>query len=261
VEDVVTNGISYFYAVSAINQAGVDSELSNEVSALAFAPAALTSPTANQTKVPVLPQFSWTQVASATIYQVQVSKDSTFTQVTELDSSGNIQALTMPTPLSQNQTYFIRVRNGDAKGLSNWTSPRKFQTLITPVELTSVVAANKKNRLTWATQNPERLDSILIYRARGNEAFTLLTTLKASNATYLDSALLLDSTYQYKILARNFQGVESEFSNMLTGTPFNTLPRSATLEARSFPNAGEFNTVRVVYSANGSTDQEFAWHQ
>jgi outer membrane protein assembly factor BamB len=26
--------------------------------------------------------------------------------------------------------------------------------------------------------------------------------------------------------------------------------------ARSFPNAGEFNTVRVVYSANGSTDQD-----
>ena len=255
-EDAVTNGISYFYALSAINQAGVDSELSNVVSALSFAPTTLTSPTANQTKVPLQPQFTWTQVASATIYQVQVSKDSTFTQVTELDRSGNIQTIAMPTPLSQNQTYFIRVRNGDTKGFSNWTTPRKFQTLLTPAQLVSVVAANKKNRLTWATQNPERLDSILIYRARGNEAFTLLTTLKASNATYLDSALLLDSTYQYKILARNSQGVQSEFSNMLTGTPFNTLPRSATLEARSFPNAGEFNTVRVVYSANGSTDQD-----
>uniref|UniRef100_UPI0040488DDC outer membrane protein assembly factor BamB family protein n=1 Tax=Algoriphagus sp. TaxID=1872435 RepID=UPI0040488DDC len=255
-EDVVQNGITYFYAVSAINQADVDSELSNVVSALAFAPATLIAPTANQTKVPLLPQFSWTQVASATIYQVQVSKDSTFTQVTELDSSGNFQALTMPTALSQNQTYFIRVRNGDAKGLSNWTSPSKFQTLITPPQLISVVAGNKKNRLTWSAQNPERLDSIQIHRAIGTEAFTLLTTLQASNTTYLDSALALNTTFQYKIKGRNAEGVESEFSNADSGTPFNTLPKSAPLEARSFPNAGEFNTVRVVYSANGSTDQD-----
>ena len=255
-EDVVQNGITYFYAVSAINQTDIESDRSAVVSALAFAPATLTAPTANQTKVPVLPQFSWTQVASATIYQVQVSKDSTFAQAPELNIQGNFQNHSPSTALNQNQTYFIRLRNGDAKGFSNWTSPVKFQTLITPPQLISVVAGNKKNRLTWTAQNPERLDSVKIYRAKGTESFALLTTLRATSTTYLDSALALNTTFQYKIKGSNAQGVESEFSNTQSGTPFNSLPRSASLEARSFPNAGEFNTVRVVYSANGSTDQD-----
>lgn len=255
-EDVVQNGTTYFYAVSAVNQTDVESERSAVVSALAFAPATLTAPTANQTKLPLLPQFTWTQVASATIYQIQVSKDSTFTQAPELDTQGNFQNHTPTTSLSQNQTYFVRLRNGDAKGWSNWTSPSRFQTLITPPQLISVVAGNKKNRLTWSNQNPERLDSVQIYRARGTEDFVLLTTLKASNTSYLDSALALNTAFQYKIKGRNAQGVASEFSNTQSGTPFNTLPRTAPLETRSFPNAGEFNTVRVVYSANGSTDTD-----
>ena len=111
---------------------------------------------------------------------------------------GKIKPNLLEKGLNQNQTYFIRLRNGDTKGFSNWTTPRKFQTLLTPAQLVSVVAANKKNRLTWATQHPERLDSILIYRAQGNEAFALLTTLRATSTTYLDSALALNTTFQYK---------------------------------------------------------------
>lgn len=256
VEETVSTGIQYFYSVIAVNQTAVESEPSNVVQAVSFTPTTLLTPTADQVKLGLLPQVTWNAVTFATKYQLQVSRDATFAQVTELDNTGNFQSLTLTNPLSQNQTYYIRIRNGDAKGWSNWTTIRKFQTLITPPQLTTVVAGNKKNSLSWSTPNPERLDSMYIYRSKGTEEFVLLTKLKATSSTFVDANLTLNTPYAYKILSINPQGVQSEFSNTQSGTPFNSLPRSASLEARSFPNAGEFNTVRVVYSANGSTDQD-----
>jgi hypothetical protein len=256
VEETVSTGIQYFYSIIAVNQTAVESEPSNVVQAVSFAPTTLLTPTADQTKVGLLPQVSWTAVEFATKYQLQVSLDATFAQVTELDSTGNFQNLTLTKPLSQNQTYHIRIRNGDAKGWSNWTTVRKFQTLITPPQLTTVVAGNKKNNLSWSALNLERLDSIHIYRSKGTDPMALLTKVKATATTYVDSTLTLNTLYTYKILSTNPQGVQSEFSNSISATPFNTLPKSIPLVARSFPNAGEFNTVRVVYSANGSTDQD-----
>jgi hypothetical protein len=256
VEETVSTGIQYFYSIIAVNQTAVESEPSNVVQAVSFAPTTLLTPTADQTKVGLLPQVSWTAVEFAIKYQLQVSLDATFAQVTELDNTGNFQSLTLTNPLSQNQTYHIRIRNGDAKGWSNWTTVRKFQTLITPPQLTTVLAGNKKNSLSWSAANLERLDSIHIYRSKGTDPVALLTKLKATATTYVDSTLTLNTLYTYKILSANPQGVQSEFSNSISATPFNTLPKSIPLVARSFPNAGEFNTVRVVYSANGSTDQD-----
>jgi hypothetical protein len=256
VEETVSTGIQYFYSIIAVNQIAVESEPSNVVQAVSFAPTTLLTPTADQTKVGLLPQVSWTAVEFATKYQLQVSLDATFAQVTELDNTGNSQSMTLTNPLSQNQTYYIRMRNGDAKGWSNWTTVRKFQTLITPPQLTTAVAGNKKNSLSWSAANLERLDSIYLYRSKGTDPMALLTKVKATAKTYVDSTLTLNTLYTYKILSTNPQGVQSEFSNSISATPFNTLPKSAPLTARSFPNAGEFNTVRVVYSANGSTDQD-----
>jgi hypothetical protein len=256
VEETVSTGIQYFYSVIAVNQTAVESEPSNIVEAVSFAPTTLLTPTTDQTKVGLLPQVSWTAVEFATKYQLQVSLDATFAQVTELDSTGNFQSLTLAKQLSQNQAYHIRMRNGDAKGWSNWTTVRKFQTLITPPQLTTVVAGNKKNILSWSAPNPERLDSIYIYRSKGTDPLALLTKLKATVTTYVDSTLTLNTLYTYKILSASPQGVQSEFSNSISATPFNTLPKSAPLAARSFPDAGEFNTVRVVYSASGSTDPD-----
>jgi hypothetical protein len=256
VEETVSTGIQYFYSVIAVNQTAVESEPSNVVQAVSFAPTTLLTPTADQVKLGLLPQVTWNAVTFATKYQLQVSRDATFAQVTELDSTGNFQSLTLTKQLSQNQTYHIRMRNGDAKGWSNWTTVRKFQTLITPPQLSTVVAGNKKNSLSWSAPNPERLDSIYIYRSKGTDPLALLTKLKATATTFVDSTLTLNTPYSYKILSTNPQGVQSEFSNSISGTPFNTLPKSAPLTARSFPNAGEFNTVRVVYSASGSTDPD-----
>ena len=256
VEETVSTGIQYFYSIIAVNQTAVESEPSNVAQAVSFAPTTLLTPTADQTKVGLLPQITWSAVEFATKYQLQVSLDATFAQVTELDSTGNFQSLTITKQLSQNQTYHIRVRNGDAKGWSNWTTVRKFQTLITPPQLTTVLAGNKKNLLSWTVPNPDRLDSIYIYRSKGTEPIALLTKVKATTSAFEDVNLTLNTAYTYKILSTNPQGVQSEFSNNISATPFNTLPKSAPLVARSFPNAGEFNTVRVVYSANGSTDQD-----
>ena len=256
VEETVSTGIQYFYSIIAVNQTAVESEPSNVVQAVSFAPTTLLTPTADQTKVGLLPQVTWSAVEFATKYQLQVSLDATFAQVTELDSTGNFQSLTLTKQLSQNQTYHIRMRNGDAKGWSNWTTVRKFQTLITPPQLTTVLAGNKKNSLSWTLPNPDRLDSIYIYRSKGTEPIALLTKVKATTSAFEDVNLTLNTAYTYKILSTNPQGVQSEFSNSISATPFNTLPKSAALVARSFPNAGEFNTVRVVYSASGSSDQD-----
>jgi outer membrane protein assembly factor BamB len=83
----------------------------------------------------------------------------------------------------------------------------------------------------------------------------LLDSISGSLSTYIDKTnLQLNIKYYYRIIAGNQQNIESDYSNILTATPINTLPKAIKLVNKTVQNSGEYNFVKLSYSGSGSYD-------
>jgi DNA gyrase/topoisomerase IV subunit B len=60
--------------------------------------------------------------------------------------------------------------------------------------------------------------------------------------------------YFYSIQLFNSQGIKSAYATSKNAIPFNTKPKTASLENKVFNNVGEYNFVRSTYSSLGSKD-------
>ena len=112
---------------------GVSGSLNNSKSITIQVPAALggtpnlTSPIDNSSEVDVKPLFTWSAVANASSYDLQVSGNSNFNTF-EIDinvSSNNFQVII---PLNGLTTHYWRVRAKNACGQSEWSPVRTFET-------------------------------------------------------------------------------------------------------------------------------------
>ena len=120
-----------------------------------------------------------------------------------------------------------------------------------------MLPANKIDTLNWNKVPNGVIKNYKIYRDTIPQASILIDSISGLNTTYINkTGLSLNVKYFYRIKAVNNNGIESEFSNELSATPFNTLPRTITLANKTFNNVGEFNFVRSNYSALGSIDPD-----
>jgi hypothetical protein len=87
----------------------------------------LTSPADHAVGQPVTVKLIWDSSRTATSYQIQVSRKSTFTD-TVIQKTGIVATNAMPVGLLQGTTYYWRVRATGAGGISQYSSSRTFTT-------------------------------------------------------------------------------------------------------------------------------------
>jgi len=99
-------------------------------SAIPTAPALLL-PADGAAGLPVAPSLTWSSVASAAGYHLQVAADSLFSSIVVLDSALTDTTTTVGT-LGYASTYHWRVRGQNSVGIGPYSVPRTFTTAIAP---------------------------------------------------------------------------------------------------------------------------------
>ena len=255
--DSVSNGIKYYYRITAVNMDNIESDFSNELFANSFDVTVLDSPSNHKVKEVLTPNFKWQAIQSANRYNIQITTDSTLAGINVLDTVIGVTSLFYSINLSDNTRFYWRVRVGDEKGYGNWTAKNTFQTFVLAPTLLKVSPSNKRDTLSWSVQSPKNIKYFKIYRDTIQNPLILIDSIESSFRSYIDTTNLKISTkYYYRIIAGNNENIESNYSNELFATPFNTLPRTISLANKTFSNVGEFNYVRSNYSALGSIDPD-----
>lgn len=128
-------GTRYFFAVTAYNQVGLESELSNEVSAVyeaASIPAApeLVSPSGVDLQT-VIPVFTWKPVANAASYAIWVDDvtargriQGTYTSAQLGCAAGGVCVLSPGTTVTGLGRWWVKAIN--AAGEGPWSAPMSF---------------------------------------------------------------------------------------------------------------------------------------
>jgi fibronectin type 3 domain-containing protein len=217
----LTNGITYFYVVSAVNSAG-ESANSSEVSAKPTAPAQAPAAPTGLFATPANAQVSlaWTASAGATSYNV---KRSTTTGGPYIKISSPTATNFTDTNLANGTTYFYVVSAVNAAG----ESANSAQASATPVAPTQPPATptgliatggNAQVSLSWTASS----GATSYHLKRGTTTGGPYTQVSAPTTTsFTDTGLTNGTTYFYVVSALNAVG-ESANSAEASATPANT---------------------------------------
>lgn len=249
----VTNGVAYYYKVSALNSVG-ESVSSNELSATPTAP--VSAPGA-----PTLNSATPGNTTVALAWSAPVNNGGsaiTGYRVYRGTSSGGESVLTtlasvtgwIDTGLTNGTTYFYKVSALNSAGesvASGELSATPSQPASAPgvPTLSAATPGNGTVGLAWsapASNGGATISGYRVYRGTSSGGEALLTTL--GNVTgWTDSGLANGTTYYYEVTALNSVG-ESTPSNELSAKP--VAPSAApTLNSATAGNA----TVALVWSA------------
>jgi hypothetical protein len=197
-------------------------------------PPILSSPPIDSAGLASNPTFSWGASPGAISYELQVSKDSTFSTVA-IDTSG-IRVLTKTVAgLSYQTKYYWRVRASDASGWGGWSSTWSFTTAVPPAvvfhaptfigstsaTLSGIVNPNGSPTTVWfkwGTDPKMQSYDTTSRQTIGSGTSVLLVTAMVS--------LKRNTTYYYQAVAQNLAGV-------VTGSTYSFPTASTTL--------GEYN--------------------
>ncbi|MFL6034592.1 MAG: fibronectin type III domain-containing protein, partial [Gaiellaceae bacterium] len=252
----LTNGVPYYYKVTAVNAVG-ESLLSNEVSAVpagAPGPPTLTAAAASSGSV----ALTWNAPSSnggAGITGYRVYRGTA--------SGGEILRATLgavtswsDTGLANGTTYYYRVTALNSVGessLSNELSAAPTAAAAVPgaPTLNSATAGNTTVALSWsapASNGGSAVTGYKVYRGTTSGGETLLTTVGVVSS-FTDTGLANGTTYYYKVSALNSVG-EGSLSNEQFATPAAsaTVPGAPTLTSAT---AGVGN-VALSWSAPAS---------
>jgi gliding motility-associated-like protein len=249
------NNTVLFYGLTSTGTGIQESGISNVIRTISFTPPGLVLPANQLTDADTTITFRWNAIPNAQQYKLQLSVDSTFqSNVSEFSTADTFYTRT---GLLGNTFYFWRVRTQDSVHFSKWSDSRRFLTFVLPPKMTRVAPANKQDTLSWTNPNGFNIAYFKIYRDTAAGASVLIDSVPGTQLQYLDTlGLQLNRRYYYRVKAVNTQGINSDYSNELSAVPFNKRPENTTLPNKEFPNVGEFNFVRCVYSAQGSFDPD-----
>lgn len=202
-DTTVTNGTTYYYAVTATN-AGGESAQSSEVAVRPIASFTITSAVpASSTSVDV----TWPAAAGAATYDVRygTSAGVYLTTVTGVTSPYTLTGLTA------NTTYYLAVRANNAvgAGTSLTTTEVSFKTATAaPTALVASSSASATTSLSWTAA--AGATNYRVYRGTTSGTYSQIAT-GVTGTTYTDTTVTDGTTYFYVV--RAFNGTESPNSN------------------------------------------------
>jgi parallel beta-helix repeat protein len=254
--NTVVNDIPYSYDVTITN-ATDESDKSDVIIASSFSVPVSVSPIADQLDIKTTQIYKWSKNATANRYLIQFDTVNSFNSAALIEKSLT-DTSTVIQDLIQNQYYFWRIKTGDANGFSNWSSVNRFQSYVKEATIDNVIAANKNDTLKFTIPSIKNISKIYILRDTVDNPVKIIDSISNVTSivyTYIDTLQLkLNQKYFYSLQLFNSQGIKSSYSTSKNATPFNTRPKTASLENKVFNNVGEYNFVRSTYSSLGSKD-------
>ena len=144
----LTNGTTYFFAVTAYDLTGNESDFSTELKATPVAVPdnpLLSYPPNDTTGVPIALSLSWEESERAENYRLQLSDDYLFETIL-LDTSYIITTGLQVGDLDHSRTYYWRVMAHNDEGNSSWSAIWSFATeSYTPLTYTLTLEVNPGN--------------------------------------------------------------------------------------------------------------------
>jgi fibronectin type 3 domain-containing protein len=211
-DTTVVGGLTYTYRVRAFNAAG-DSMYSNTATAVVAATAAPTTPTgltaivASASRV----NLAWTDTSSNEDgFNIERSVNgSAFTQVATVpaNSSGYDDAA-----VTTGNTYGYRIRAFNRGGTSAYsnTATASVTAPVAPSNLAATAATGPQVTLTWR-DNSNNETTFEIFRAiGGGNNFTRLATVGANVTGFVDTTVVANTNYRYRVRAVNGVGSSSD---------------------------------------------------
>ena len=259
----VTNGVTYYYKVSATNAIG-EGPKSNEASATPSAPA--TPPGAPQglsaTPGDTTVSLTWSPPASdggSPITNYKIYRGTASGGETLKATIGNVLTYT-DTTVTNGVTYYYQVSAVNSVGggpLSNEASATPISSATVPgapQDLTAT-AGDTTVSLAWSpptSNGGSPITNYLIYRGTTSEGETLVQTLPVVLA-YTDSGLTNGQPYFYEVTAKNGVG-QGPRSNEATATPAagQTVP-SAPRSLSAVPGDGLIGLTWLAPSSDGGS--------
>jgi fibronectin type 3 domain-containing protein len=121
----------------------------------------------------------------------------------------------------------------------------------TPV-FTNVVVSDSSIHLTWATSSSDDVKKQVLYRRKsGEEAWTPLASLAASQDSYLDHAVSQRTMYEYSLEAVDSSGLRSKPAVPVQGRAYDTGARPGVTAVNGIVDAkGKFIRLSWSYSAS-----------
>ncbi|MCP4723652.1 MAG: hypothetical protein GY863_01375, partial [bacterium] len=257
----LTNGITYYYQIAALDSTAHHSDFSNEVSVTPAdlvspaAPSNLTATGVNESIDLVWDLSSETDIEKYILYRSQTDGFSpqpsdSLGFVTASDSTFSDSAVTV------GQIYYYRVSAIDSalneSAFSNQASAIPIDTVAPaiPVNLTAVEGTDRYIDLSWDANTEPDLTDYIIYRSQLNDfspsSSDSIAFVTSPAVTYRDSALVIGTTYYYKIAAIDTAFNYSGFSTQDYGAAIDTTAP---------------NTPQNLTAADGSDNVLLEWDQ
>ncbi len=259
----LTNGITYYYRVSAVNAVG-EGAMSNEASATPSAPVTVPSAPTNLKAAPGIAQVTLTWSAPSSnggspITGYKVYRGTASGAEVPLATVGNVLTFT-DNGASPGITYYYRVSAVNSAGegaLSNEVSATPSAPATAPAAPSGLTAAGGDGRVTLSWSAPSSnggspITGYKIYRGTAAGGETLLATV-GNVLSYQDAAVNNGITYYYRVSAVNAIG-EGAMSNEVSATPAAaaTAP-SAPRDLTAAAGAGQVVLSWSAPSSNGGS--------
>ncbi len=223
----LTANTTYYYRVRATN-AGGDSPYSSEANATTLdaipaPPSGLTATAASTSQI----NLSWTDNATnETGFKIERKTGSggTYAQIATV---GTDVTSYNDTGLSGATTYYYRVRATNAVGDSSYSNEANATTSTglpaAPSDLTATAVSSSQIDLSW-TDNATNETGFKIERKIGaGGTYGQIATVAAGVVAYSDTALVVNTTYYYRVRATNAGG-DSAYSSEANATTLNVIP-------------------------------------
>ena len=255
VDTPVTAGQTFVYRVRAVGPSNLKSDLSAFVSAQAIEPPpVLAAPrnvraTGGELKI----TLTWTANTEPEWTGYEILRFTDPTHETPDRTFSSVLTTYVDTPVTAAQPFFYRVR---AVGTANEKSDLSAFVSAQAIEPPPVLAAPRNVRatggigyiaLTWSANTEAELTGYRVMRYTDPAQTVAEATFMTVHTTYVDSPLVADQTYVYRVQAVGINNTESESS----------LFASATVLIDDIPPATPGNFVAVLASSGAAI--ELSW--
>lgn len=211
-------GYQYFYRVTAVN-GGVSSPASDELAVSVTAPAVPSPLVATPVSSSAI-TLNWPNVAIETGYKLERGSSATGPWTQIIAPAADVVTY-QSTSLTQNTTYYFRIRSTNTIGDSAYSEVASATTLQAPPAATSFfyVASNASYQVGLGWLDTAYEDNYVVERApTSTGAWTVLATLPANTTSFTDASVAASTVYHYRIKAVNTAGASAYYS-ISTTTP------------------------------------------